>query len=105
MIWNRSRFHIIGNRSSERYFLVRKNVVSTKRRPRVTGSAACSTEQENTAAPPSGGLTLTPEYSGKTSSPPSKSSLRLSDTAKLRSAVVGAPLSRWAPKKCCASAL
>src|SRR5260370_482295 len=52
-----------------------------------------------------GGLTFTPEYSGKTSSPPSKSSLRLSETANERSAVVGAPLSRWAPKKWRPSAL
>src|SRR5262249_10837259 len=87
------------------YFFARKKVVSTKRRPRVTGNAWCSTEQEKTAAAPAGGLTLTPAYSGKTNSPPSKSSLRLSDTAKARSAVVGAPLSRWAPKKCPPSAL
>ncbi len=67
--------------------------------PRVTGRAWCSTEQEKTAAAPAGGLTFTPAYSGKISSPPSKSSLRLSDTAKARSTVVGAPLSRWAEKK------
>ena len=45
--------------------MARKNVVSTKRRPRVTGSTWCRIEQENTAAPPAGGLTLTPAYSGK----------------------------------------
>src|SRR5258708_6532293 len=79
------------------YFFARKKVVSTKRRPRVTGSARCSTEQEKTAAAPAGGRPSPPAYSGKTSSPPSKSSLRLSDTANALSAVGGAPLSRWPP--------
>ena len=65
----------------------------------VTCDTAWSREQENTTAPPGGGLEARAgPYSGKPTSPPSNSALRLIETAKRRCAVPLVVLSRWARK-------
>src|SRR5947199_10634310 len=69
------------------------------RRPLVTAVASCSREQENTTAPPVGGLYQRRPNSGNRSWPPSNSSaFRLIETAKRRCDVASVVLSLWALK-------